>query len=134
MCRHKARPVAISWPAPLVLACLLGPASLAHADDGTWSDLAPPERGGHAAIYDATRDRMVIFGGSHPSGGTSASDDTWTLRLAPDLVWTRHDAAPAPPPRSVNITALYLPSRDDMPLVLEGGRYGVWSLSRATTT
>ena len=113
-------------------------AAWAHADagsvDGTWSDLAPPERGGHVAIYDPLRDRMVIFGGVHPAGRGSGND-TWSLSLTPGSTWTRVITQGAtPPPWSTNMTALHDPIRDRMLVLLGGGHFGVWALSLATMT
>src|SRR5262245_10619704 len=99
-----------------LLALFLGlPASAPAApQDGAWSDLGPPQRGGHAAIYDPVRDRMVIFGGYHPAAAAYPSDETWTLSLAPQPIWTRQSTTASPPAWSTNFSALYDPVRDRM--------------------
>ena len=56
--------------------------SLSFAGTPTWtllapSGIAPPARAGHKAIYDVTRDRMVLFGGDDGSGGPPGT--TWVL-------------------------------------------------------
>jgi hypothetical protein len=58
----------------------------------TWSQIAPAGptpgvRSGHRAIYDAPRDRMVIFGGE--SG--VVFDDTWALPLSGTPTWALLD-------------------------------------------
>ena len=50
----------------------------------TWTKLspsgsAPVPRSGHVAIYDATRNRMVMFGGQ--ISGTTVANDAWALSL-----------------------------------------------------
>jgi hypothetical protein len=59
---------------------------------------SPPLRRQHAAVYDAARDGMVIFGGN--DGTDLAYGDAWFLPLAGDPSWRRMDpGGPGPPPR-----------------------------------
>jgi len=84
-------------------------------------EVAPPARYGHSAIYDAARDRMIVFGG----GGS----DTWSFDLASDS-WNPI-ATQGTPPAPIGHTATYDPIRDRM-LVFGGegaGASGIWSLS-----
>jgi galactose oxidase-like protein/Kelch motif protein len=65
-----------------------------------WSQITPTGpgpsgRNGHRAIYDASNDRMVIFGGE--SGGYF--DDTWALPLSGAPIWSLLDD----PRRNVNV-------------------------------
>jgi len=48
---------------------------------------APSARWGHAVVYDATLDRMLVFGGR--DAGSLASDDCWELTLGPTPAWRR---------------------------------------------
>jgi hypothetical protein len=59
---------------------------------------SPPPRRQHAAVYDAARDGMVIFGGN--DGTDLAYGDVWFLPLAGDPSWRRMDReGPGPAPR-----------------------------------
>jgi len=59
---------------------------------------SPPRRRQHAAVYDAARDGMVIFGGN--DGADLAYGDAWFLPLAGNPSWRRMDpGGPGPPPR-----------------------------------
>jgi len=67
----------------------------------TWTQLTPSgdwrPRGGHAAVYDQRKDRMVVFGGGEPFGdGWGAYDDTWALSLAGPGEWRVLDAGGLP--------------------------------------
>lgn len=71
--------------------------ALSLAGTPAWTKLnpagpGPPARWGHAAAYDAARDRMLVFGGG---AGTSLYADTWALSLGPAPAWSL--VAPAPP-------------------------------------
>ncbi len=48
---------------------------------------SPFPRYAQSAIYDSTADRMVLFGGHSSSGRLN---DTWSLPLGADPVWSRH--------------------------------------------
>lgn len=67
-----------------------------------WTRLAiagpgPEPRYGHAAIYDPTGDRMIVFGGQR---GATLLDDTWQLSLAGEPAWTPLSPDVRPPARS----------------------------------
>ncbi len=54
-------------------------------------------RGGHAAVYDEQRDRMVVFGGGLPDADSWATyNDTWALALSGVGVWCSLDTAGQP--------------------------------------
>jgi hypothetical protein len=59
---------------------------------------SPPPRRQHAAVYDAARDGMVIFGGNN--GTALAYGDAWFLPLAGEPSWRQMDhEGSGPPPR-----------------------------------
>src|SRR5580765_1023074 len=93
------------------------------ASPATWSVLtsagtAPPNRVNHTAVYDASRDRMVVFGGA-TFGGTLLSD-VWALSLSGTPTWTQLTPGGTPPsPRSSHV-AIYDAPRDQM--VIWGGK------------
>lgn len=83
-----------SWCAALVLLAWLPRPDAAFAStdvDGIWSVLGSPYKVGSTAVYDARRDRMVVFGGS--------SSEIWALSLAGPPAWMRivpFESAPVP--------------------------------------
>lgn len=90
----------------------------------TWTQLivagtSPSARTGHAAVYDAATNRMIIQGGSN---GTSNLSDTWGLTNANGLggtaSWTLLHPTPAGPSRRLH-TAIYDPVSNEM--VVFGG-------------
>ena len=93
----------------------------------------PAGRHGHTAIYDAAKDRMVVFGGRD---GYAARNDVWMLSLAGQPKWsaTAHSDS-APSVRSSHAT-VYDPAHNRM--VLFGGTDAgpaddVWALSLSET-
>lgn len=90
----------------------------------TWRQLHPagpaiPARAGAMAVYDATRDQIVVFGGSDDS---SMLSDTWTLKLASgDGTWVPLPTAHAPSGRNLAVMKL---DRTRDRLLLFGG-YGI---------
>ena len=86
-----------------------------------WTPLSPSgsppaARAGHSAIYDPTRDRIVIHGGVT---GPNALADTWQLSLAGGGAWSRITPAGAAPLARGTHGAVYDPVRDRM--VIFGG-------------
>jgi hypothetical protein len=79
-------------------------------------------RTGFSAIYDAPRDRVLVYGGHVPSAPPceqlhSAANDVWALPLGSDSAWQR---LPVPPgPATGGHTAVYDPAGDRM--VIFGG-------------
>lgn len=106
------------------------------ADAPAWEQLpAPdaPERWGHAAAIDTSRDRMLVFGGEQRRGQL---DDVWAMDLATNT-WTRVETTDGPGPRSD--LANVLDAVRDRWIVI-GGRVGladsiaeVWSLDLSTS-
>jgi hypothetical protein len=91
-----------------------------------------PPRWGHVAVYDPTRDRMVIFGGDSDHG---QKNDLWALDLA-TLAWSPLPATNPPGPRT-DLAGVYDALNDR--LVVVGGRVGftssideVWAFSFPT--
>lgn len=66
-----------SRPAGLLVLAMCVPA-VGLSAQSVWTQLSganPPPRSHHAMVYDAARDRVVLFGGRHPQAGPLA--DTW---------------------------------------------------------
>src|SRR5262245_6087205 len=99
--------------------------------DGTWLLVGlPSDRDGHAAVYDAARDRMVVFGGM----SSARRNDVWVLPLASATGWHQMLVGGTPPSARDGHTAVYDPIHDRM--VVFGGfdtgpRNDVWELSFA---
>ena len=98
---------------------------LSLADPMTWTQLAPagspPARGGHAAIYDPVRDRMLVLGGSQAQ--------VWGLTFQPSLTWQPlTTAGQVPPLFGAEMAAIYDPIGDR--ILTFSGRTSivVWSL------
>jgi len=100
-----------------------------------WTELAssggwPSGRYGHAAIYDPTDNRMVVFGGWNAS---SQLNDVWALSLGASPEWTLLAPSGTPPSEREGHTAIYDPT--DNRMVVFGGydgagmRNDVWALS-----
>ena len=97
--------------------------------DGFWSQIPPPSRSGHTAIYDPIRDRMLVFGGYQ----AELSNDTWSLCFGEKPGWQLLETLGEQPPGLREHSAIYDPVRDRM--ILFGGRGGkgflneTWELS-----
>ena len=74
-------------------------ATITQADaSGRWIELPPPRRSGAAAVYDVTRDRLVVFGGSNRGRLQNA---TWALSLGEGMRWAEMaEQGTHPTPRS----------------------------------
>ncbi len=114
----------------------------------TWTQLSPtgnvPEiRYAHTAVYDATNNRMIIFGGSNNNGSSGLLNDVWVLRNASGLggtpAWIKLTPNPDPsnglPAERYAHTAVY--DADHNRMTIFGGWNGssylndVWVLSNA---
>lgn len=104
-------------------------------DSPTWTQLLPTGdhpagRGGHSAVYDPLRDRMLVFGGFMHFGRLG---DLWALSMAGPPAWTSLVPIGAGPEQRAGHAAVYDPLRDRM--LVFGGFAGavsfndVWSLS-----
>jgi hypothetical protein len=82
---------------------------------GVGGDFDPAPRRAHAAVYDAVRDRMIVFGGlgRNPDGTPRFFDDVWTLGLrsaTPGFAaWRRIVTSSDSPGPRVNHAAYYDP-------------------------
>lgn len=86
----------------------------------TWSELAtagntPASRAHHTAIYDVSRDRMVVFGGLVDA---APDNQLWVLSFSGTPTWAHWQLGPGPVPRWDH-SAIYDAPRDRM--VLFGG-------------
>ena len=110
---------------------LAGPVAWTHLSPG---GTPPSARAGQTAIYDGTRNRMLVFGG-YNAGGTRFND-VKALSLGASPTWSTLTLANPPAARSGH-TAIYDAAGDRM--VVFGGYSGasryndVWALSLAGT-
>jgi hypothetical protein len=101
----------------------------------TASGTPPTPRAGQAAVFDRSRDRMIVFGGYNSTEGFL--NDVWVLSLAGTPAWTRMTPAGTPPPGR-DFSAVVLDAADDRILVF-GGNVGagfandLWQLSLGNT-
>ena len=98
--------------------------SLPLANPVSWnamspSGTAPRWRHSHAAVYDAPRGRMIVFGGNH--GLTIFANDVWSLSLGGSPAWTELSPDRPGPKMLRDHTAIYDSFRDRM--VIFGGWY-----------
>jgi hypothetical protein len=102
-----------------------------------WTELLPqgdppPPRTLHSAVYDATRARMLVFGGENGSGDLN---DTWALTLGDPPTWSPIvPLGPLPAPRAGQAST-YDPIRDQMVVwgKSQAGDVDLWSLSLSGT-
>ena len=93
-------------------------ATRATGADGAWSELPPPTVEETPAVYDPTRQSMLLFGG-RVSQSQQLSNDVWELSLAGPPTWTKLATTGTPPsPRSGHV--LLFDSRRER-LLLFGG-------------
>ena len=83
-------------------------------DSATWTSLVvapgPTARYAHTAIYDAPRDRVIVFGGfEYGPTLTSGLNDVWALTLSGPPHWTLLTPAGAPPHARYNHSAIFDP-------------------------
>lgn len=101
--------------------------------EGTWREWAPPSRSEHALVHDSRRDRLILLGGDHYSGGRA---NLWQLALGGPSRWTPLEAAAAPPPAE-HVAAAYDHAHDRIVAFLTYGGNGaplrgeVWTLAFA---
>jgi hypothetical protein len=92
---------------------------------------APHWRYGHSAVYDALRDRMVVYGGTTDQGFGGSFAEAWALPLSVPPAWQLLDVSPAAGARWGH--SAVLDPRADRMLVYSGvGTYYMtdcWSLS-----
>ncbi len=89
---------------------------------------SPPGSYGMTTVYDAVRDRMLIFGGSTSDDYWGVHNDTWALDLTTDPpIWHRLEPQGTLPTARRSGTAIYDPLRDRMVI------YGGWDSQTNTT-
>jgi hypothetical protein len=111
--------------------------TLALDSSHTWTQLfpagtPPAARYGHSAVYDAVRDRMLVFGGM----AGSVRNDVWSLSFSGSPTWTLLTPTGTPPAARCLHDAVLDPARDRM-LVFGGAgtadRNDVWALTLSGT-
>jgi hypothetical protein len=90
--------------------------------DGTWAELAPPFRYGHAAVRDPVAHRMIVW------GGHSNSEELWSADLATGT-WTRLDPEGEIPVGRGDVRAVY-DAKGRRMIVLGGTRYAAQEMIR----
>jgi len=96
--------------------------SLSLSGTPTWSQLSPtgtPPSGRyqHLVVYDAPRDRMLVYGGFTASG---SDDQVWSLSLG-SLSWSQV-VATGTPGVHVDVSGIYAPLRDTFILIGNGNQ------------
>ena len=130
--RHRTRCASLAAGLALGLSLVTPPGGGVHAAEGVWSELAPPCRAAHSAVYDPVRDRVLVFGGSDGL----LRNDLWSLSLSGTPQWTHlHPTGAAPSPRQEH-SAIYDPIGDRM--LVFGGNDGapcgdLWQLTLSGT-
>jgi len=74
---------------------------------------------GMTSVYDAAKDRMIIFGGSIDDSYYGVNNDVWELKLRELPQWTKLTTSGVPPAPRRNGTAVFDPLRNRM--VIYGG-------------
>ncbi|MCA9757207.1 MAG: hypothetical protein KDA27_15485 [Candidatus Eisenbacteria bacterium] len=93
----------------------------------------PSPRYEHSAVYDTSRDRMIVFGGY----GTGYLNDTWAMDLEASPTWAQLLPDGTAPSGRQAASAIYDPTADR--ILLFGGRSGstinadLWELSLEAT-
>ena len=87
----------------------------------------PSVRGGHTAIYDPVRDRMVVFGGS--AWSNMFYNDVWVLSLGLTPTWTQLLPGGTLPSQRSGHAAVYDQARDQMVVFGGSSASDSWTLS-----
>jgi hypothetical protein len=92
---------------------------LSSTGDSGWNKLVasgPKERSSHLAVYDDSRNRMVVYGGWMNSSYPPATylDDVWALSLGDTPTWTQIHPTGTGPGKRFGQTGIYDPIHDQM--------------------
>ncbi len=90
---------------------------------------APPGLAEHVMAYDASRDRILLFGGIRAFTG-AAMQDVWQLTLSGTPTWSQLTVEGTPPQETTNIRAVYDPVGDQLVVI---GPDGVQALTLSGT-
>jgi len=88
---------------------------------------------GHTAVYDATHDRMIVYGGAGPTSDLPLVGDAWSFALEDGITGTLLQPQGARPLPRIGHTAIYDPASSRM--IVFGGWNGanvysdLWALS-----
>ena len=82
-----ARVFVCTWmSATLGVASLATPSAAVDVPDGYWTELAFSQRQGQSAVFDPSRNRVVVFGGARPADARRAAP---LRHEAPAASWRR---------------------------------------------
>jgi hypothetical protein len=89
--------------------------ALSLSGSPTWTQIlptgtAPAARGAATAVYDATRDRLVLFGGYDKN--VNALSDAWSLTLYGTPAWSPLSASGTPPAARLSPSSIYDSQRE----------------------
>jgi len=107
--------------------------ALALSPGEGWTSLLPTQGGPSlrmqtAAVYQATKARVVVFGGRgpHPTFGTVDWNDLWQVDLSATPVWRELHPAGSPPPAVNALAPAVLDEARQRMLILRAGQ--LWAL------
>ncbi len=101
------------------------PSAVAGGMPGKWTELTPsgtlpPARDSHTAVYNASTDRMVVFGGR---GASQAFNDYWVLQNSTKTTLAWNQFVTSAPPDRLGHSAVYNSQTNRMTLF--GGSFNV---------
>ncbi len=104
-------------PAALGAAAFTTTATAVSVPDGYWTELAFAPRQGQTAVFDAARNRVIVFGGEDASG---FRNDVWAFTLDGTPHWTQLAPQGAAPEPRTQHCAVFDPVSNRM--IVFGGR------------
>jgi hypothetical protein len=113
-----ARVFVCTWmSATLGVASLATPSAAVDVPDGYWTELAFSQRQGQSAVFDPSRNRVVVFGGEDAGG---FHNDVWSFTLDGTPHWTQLVPQGTAPDSRTQHCAIFDPVGNRM--IVFGGR------------